>query len=66
MKQYLLQMQKESNSVWRNTDYVFSGSHVRELDHKENSTEEIMLSKYGAEEDSWESLGLQGDQTSQS
>ena len=30
------------------------------------STEEFMLSHYGAGEDSCESLGLQGDQTSQS
>ena len=30
------------------------------------STEELMLSNCGAGEDSWESLGLQGDQTSQS
>ena len=30
------------------------------------STEELMLSNQGAEEDSWESLGQQGDQTSQS
>ena len=36
LKQYLLQMQKESNSVWRNTNYGFSGSHVGELDHKES------------------------------
>ena len=31
-----------------------------------NWTEELMLSNCGAGEDSWESLGLQGDQTSQS
>ena len=30
------------------------------------SAKELMLSKCGAGEDSWESLGLQGDQTSQS
>ena len=30
------------------------------------STEELMLLKCGVGEDSWESLGLQGDQTSQS
>ena len=29
-------------------------------------TEELMLWNYGVGEDSWESLGLQGDQTSQS
>ena len=30
------------------------------------SAEELMLLNYGAGEDSWESLGLQGDQASQS
>ena len=30
------------------------------------STEELMLSNCGAGEDSWEPLGLQGDQSSQS
>ena len=30
------------------------------------STEELMLSNCGAGENSWESLGQQGDQTSQS
>ena len=29
-----------------------------------NSTEELMLLNYGVGEDSWESLGLQGDPTS--
>ena len=29
------------------------------------STEELMLSNFGAGKDSWESLGLQGDQTSE-
>ena len=33
---------------------------------KNLSTEELMLLNCGAGEDSWESLGLQGDQTSQS
>ena len=33
-----------------------------ELDHKE----ELMFLNCGVGEDSWESLGLQGDQTSQS
>ena len=49
--------------------YAFSSSHVQmwELDHYEVlSAEELMLSHCGAEEDTWESLGLQGDQTSQS
>ena len=46
----------------------FSSSHAQmwELDHKEDSTKELMLLNYGAGEDSWESLGLQGDQISQS
>ena len=44
--------------------YGFSSSHVWmwELDHKE----ELMLLNYGVGEESLESLGLQGDQTSQS
>ena len=49
--------------------YSFSSSHVWvwELDHEEGlSTEELMLLNCGAGEDSWESLGQQGDQTSQS
>ena len=49
--------------------YGFSSSHVRmwKLDHKEGlSAEELMLSNCGAGEDSWESYGQQGDQTSQS
>ena len=47
--------------------YGFSSSHVQmwELDHKEGGTLK-MISNCGAGEDSWESLGQQGDQTSQS
>ena len=38
-----------------------------ELDHKRKlSAKELMLLNYGAGEDSWESLGLKGDQTNQS
>ena len=37
-----------------------------EPDHKKSETKELMLSNCHAGEDSWESLGLQGDQTSQS
>ena len=37
-----------------------------ELDHKEGFMKELMLLNSGAGEDSSESLGLQGDQTSQS
>ena len=38
------------------------------LDHKEGqpTAKELMLSNCGAGEDSWESLGQQGDETSQS
>ena len=48
--------------------YGFSSSHVWmwELDYKEIlSAEELMLLNCGAGEDSKESLGLQGEQTSQ-
>ena len=39
----------------------------KELDHKKwLNTKELILSNYSAGEDSWESFGLQGDQTSQS
>ena len=48
--------------------YGFSSSHVWmwELDHRELNAEELMLLKCGVGEDSWESFGLQGDQTSPS
>ena len=49
--------------------YGFSSSlvWVWELDHERRlSTEELMLRNCGAGEDSWESLGLQGDPTSPS
>ena len=48
--------------------YDFSTSHVEkwELDHKEGWMLKKMLSNCGAGEDSWESLGQQGYQTSQS
>ena len=49
--------------------YVFSSSYVWmwELDYKKRlSSEELMPSNCGAGEDSWDSLGLQGDQTSHS
>ena len=54
--------------------YGFSGGHVWmwELDYTESwtiqklSTEELMLLNCGVGEDSWESLGLQGDPTSPS
>ena len=48
---------------------VFPGSHVWmwEWYHKKRlCAKELMLSNCGAGEDSWESLGQQGDQTSQS
>ena len=46
--------------------YGFSNSHVWvwELDHKEGCVEEFMFLNCGVAEDSWESLGLQGDPTS--
>ena len=47
--------------------YGFSSGHVWmwELDYKESWTlEELMLLNCGLREDSWESLGLQGDPTS--
>ena len=40
-------------------------SKIREKIMTRSNTEELMLSNCGAGEDSWESLGLQGDQTSQ-
>ena len=49
--------------------YGFSSSHVWmwELDYKKKpSAEELMLLNCGVGEDSWESLGLQGDPTSPS
>jgi len=49
--------------------YGFSSSHVQmweKIGPSRLSTEELMLSNCGAGEDAWESLGLQGDQTSQS
>ena len=48
--------------------YGFSNSHVQmwELDYKEDrAAKELMMLNYYAGEDSWESLGQQGDQTSQ-
>ena len=47
--------------------YGFSSGHVWmwELDCEEKlSTEELMLLNCGVGEDSWESIGLQGDPTS--
>ena len=49
--------------------YGFSSSHVWiwEFDYKKKlSTKELMLLSCGAGEDSWESIGLQGDPTSPS
>ena len=49
--------------------YGFSSSHVQmwELNYKEGwPPEELMLSNCGIGENSWESLGMEGDQTSQS
>ena len=46
--------------------YGFSGGHVWmwELNYKESWAEELMFLNCGVEEDSWESLGLQGDPAS--
>ena len=49
--------------------YNFSSGHISmwELDHKKRlSAEELMPLNCGAGEDSWKSLGQQGDQTNQS
>ena len=48
--------------------YGFTSGHVWmwELDCEELSTKKLMLFNYGVGEDSWESLGLQGDITSPS
>ena len=51
-----------------NQSYGFPSSHVWmwELDHKESWTlKNLMFLNSGVVEDSWESLGQQGDQTSQ-
>ena len=56
-----------ANKHLSSQSYDFSSSHVWmwELDYKE-SAKELLLLNYGVGEDSWESLGLQGGQTSQS
>ena len=48
--------------------YGFYSSHVQMsvLDHEDLSAEESMLSKRDAREGSWESVGQQGNQTSES
>ena len=52
----------------QNHAYGFPSSYLQmwELDHKEGWAKELILSNCGAGEDSWESLGQQGDQISQS
>ena len=58
-----------STKVCLDKAMVFSSSHVWmwELDYKKKlSTEELMLLNCGVGEDSWESLGLQGDPASPS
>ena len=52
-----------------NQSYGFSSSHVMDVrvgPQRRLIAEELMLSKCGAEEDSCESFGQQGDPTSQS
>ena len=48
--------------------YAFSSSHVWmwELDYKDDLSAKELTLNCGAGEDSWESLGLQGDQINQS
>ena len=48
--------------------YGFSSSHLQmwELDYKKAECQRTDVLNCGALEDSWESLGLQGDQTSRS
>ena len=56
-----------ANKCPSSQDYGFSSGHVWmwELDYKVTlSAEELMLLNCGVGEDSWESLGLQGDPTS--
>ena len=59
-----------ANKGLSSQSYGFSSSHVWmwELDQslRKPSTEELMLLNCGVGEDSWESLGLQGDPTSSS
>ena len=58
-----------ANKGLSSQSYGFSSSHIWmwELDHKRKlSAEELMLLNCGFVEDSWEPLGLKGDQTSQS
>ena len=58
-----------ANKGLSSQSYGFSSSHVWmwEMDYKETvSAEELILLNCGVGEDSWESPGLQGDQTSQS
>ena len=70
---------KPRQHIWKQRHYFankgsssqgcgFSSSHVWmwELDYKESWAEELMLLNCGVGEDSWESLGLQGDPTSPS
>ena len=48
--------------------YAFSNSHIWmwAVDHKKAQQTRLMLLNYGVGEDSWESLGLHGNPTSQS
>ena len=51
---------------WYSPSYEFSSSHVECENWTTESAEELMVLNCGAGEDSWESLGLRGYQTSQS
>ena len=57
-----------ANKGLTSQSYGFSSSHawMWELDYKKLSAGELMLLNCGVGEDSWESLGLQGDPTSPS
>ena len=66
----------ETVSLHMNTDlntgevkasmFLFWGPHFKKAAFAVFQVKELMLLNYGAGEDSWESLGLQGNQTSQS
>ena len=57
-----------ANKVLSSEGYDFSSSHIWmwDLDYKGSCAEELMLLYCVVGEDSWESLGLQGDPTSPS
>ena len=76
IKKCLLQPRQHIKKQWHysakkgppSQSYGFSSSHVWmwKLDYKESWVKELMLLNHGVREDSLESLGLQGDPTTQS